>query len=357
MTLPPRETQPPAETTMRDDAAPPAARMIDLLSGSFVAQAVYVAAKLGIADRLTAGPATAATLASDLAVDESALARVMRLLVAQGVFRREATGAFANTPLSTTLVTTAEESLRDLAIWWCEEPHWRVFGHLLESVRTGQCAWPMVHGTDLFPYLAERNPALGDLFNRAMTSFSRTTIPAVLNAYDFSPCGVVADVGGGHGHLLAAILTAVPRASGILFDLPAAVGGAPEQFAAAGVADRARVVTGSFFEPLPFTADTIVLKHILHDWPDTDCMRMLERIRDAISPGGRMLVVDMVVPESDGAHFSKVCDIEMLLSAGGRERSPEEFARLFAAAGLRMTNVIPTASVVSIIEAVPEGRR
>lgn len=212
---------------MLHDPIPPAARVIDLLSGSFVAQAVYVAAKLGIADHLAAGPVTAARLARDLAVDEMALTRVLRLLVAEGVFRREASGEFANTPLSETLATGGDDSLRDLAVWWCEEPHWRVFGHLLESVRTGLPAWPVAHGTELFPYLTEVNP----------------------------------------------------------------------------------------------------------------------------------LALDMVVPDSDARHFSKVCDIEMLLAVRGRERTPEEFACLFTAAGLRLARVVPTASVVSLIEAVPEGGR
>ncbi len=340
---------------MAEQAVSASARVIEVLSGAFIAQAVYVAAKLGIADRLVAGPVTGATLARDLAVDEVALTRVMRLLVAQGIFAQAPSGEYANTPLSSTLTTGGGESLRDLAIWWCEEPHWRVFGHLLESVRTGRPAWPMVHGMDLFAYLTEANPPLGAIFHRAMTSFSGTTIPAVLAAHDFSGCGVVADIGGGHGHLLAAILAAAPHTGGILFDLPAAVAGAPEQFATAGVADRARIVTGSFFDPLPFTADTVVLKHILHDWPDDDCVRLLGRVRDALPARGRVLVVEMVVPDTDSPHFSKVCDIEMLVSVGGRERSPTEFARLFAAAGLRMTKVVPTASVVSIIEATLEN--
>lgn len=254
--------------SMADPHLPPSAQVIGLLSGSFVAQAVYVAAKLGVADRLAAGPMTAGHLARDLVVDEGALARVLRLLVAQGVFQRCLSGEFANNELSVTLMSGGDESLRDLAVWWCEEPHWRVFGHLLESVRTGRPAWPMVHGTELFPYLADTNPGIGEIFNRAMTSFSRTTIPAVLSAYDFSGAGIVANVGGGHGHLLAAILQTSREARGILCDRPPAVAGAPAQFTAAGVADRARIVKGSFFDPLPFTADTFILRHILHDWPD-----------------------------------------------------------------------------------------
>ena len=343
-----------SEHEMTDTTIPSAIRMIDLLSGSFVAQAIYVAAKLGLADHVAAGTVSPEALARELGVDVTALSRLMRLLVAHGVFRRDETGEYENTPLSTTLLSSGEDSLRDLAMWWCEEPHWRVYGHLLDSIRDGRCAWPMVHGTGLFPYLMEDNPALGELFNRAMTSFSRTTIPAVLAAYDFSRSGVVADLGGGNGHLLAAVLAANTEARGILFDLPPAVAGAPDLLEDAGVAGRSRIVTGDFFEPLPFTADTFLIKHILHDWPDDECVRMLRRVREATSEHGRVLVLEMVIPESDGPHFSKVCDIEMLVSAGGRERDMAEFGRLLSAAGLKVARVIPTASVVSIIEAVPE---
>lgn len=284
---------------MTDTPKPPATQMIDLLSGSFVAQAIYVAAKLGIADRIAAGTVSAEALARECDVDATALSRVMRLLVAHDVFRRDDAGGYVNTPLSSTLLTSRADSLRDLAMWWCEEPHWRVFGHLLDSVGNGRCAWPMVHGIGLFPYLMQVNPALGELFNRAMTSFSRTTIPAVLAAYDFSKHRVVADLGGGNGHLLAAVLAANADAQGILFDLPAAVAGAQDLLEAAGVASRSRIVTGDFFGPLPFTADMFLIKHIVHDWPDDDCVRMLRRVREAMGQHGRVLVLEMVIPGSD----------------------------------------------------------
>ena len=326
-------------------------RVIDLLSGCFHAQAVYVAAKLGIADRLAVGPATAETIARDVGVNPDALARLLRLLAMLGVFSRDGSDRYANTPMSATLIS-GPGSLRDMAIWWGEEPHWRVYGHLLDSVRTGNCGWPMVHGQDIFPYLADTNPQLGDVFNRAMTSFSATTMPAVLEAYDFAAFQIVADVGGGHGHLLAAILSAAPAARGIVFDLPSAVTGARAVLEEAGVANRARTVAGDFFEPLPFTADCFVLKHIIHDWPDTTCVRLLGEIRAAMPPDGRLLILDMVVPDDDAFHFSKICDMEMLVSAGGRERTAPEFEQLLSAAGLTINRVIATRSIVSIIEAV-----
>ena len=330
---------------------PPAAQVMQLLSGCFFAQAVYVAAKLGLADRLAAGPATAATLAHDVGADEASLARVLRLLVMLGVFHRDPAGQFANTPLSNPLRSDAPDSLRDLAIWWCEEPHWRVYGHLLESVRTGDCGWPLVHGEGIFPYLANTNPALGEVFNSAMTSFSSTTIPAVLAAYDFSAFGVVADVGGGRGHLLAAILQANREARGILLDTAATVTEASSLLEQAGVGGRAQIVPGDFFEPPTFTGDAVVLKHIIHDWPDAACIRILRGMRGALSAEGRLLILDMVVPEEDSFHFSKICDMEMLVAAGGRERTAAEFRGLLAAAGLRMTRIISTSSVVSVIEA------
>lgn len=325
--------------------------VIDLLSGSFQAQAVYVAAKLGIADRLAARPATAEAIARDVGADPDALARLLRLLAMLGVFSRDDSERYANTPMSATLIS-GPGSLRDMAIWWGEEPHWRVYGHLLDSVRTGTSSWPMVHGQDIFPYLSDTNPQLGDIFHRAMTSFSATTVPAVLEAYDFNAFQVVADVGGGHGYLLAAILSAATAARGIVFDLPSAVTGARAVLEEAGVADRARTVAGDFFEPLPFTADCFVLKHIIHDWPDTACVPLLSGIRAAMPTDGRLLILDMVVPDDDAFHFSKICDMEMLVSAGGRERTAPEFEQLLSAAGLTINRVIATRSIVSIIEAV-----
>lgn len=294
------------------------------------------------------GPATAETIAGDVSADPDALARLLRLL---GVFARDDSDRYANTPMSTTLIS-GPGSLRDMAIWWGAEPHWRMYRHLLDSVRTGTYGWPMVHGQDIFPYLADTNPQLGDVFNRAMTSFSNTTVPAVLKAYDFTAFQVVADVGGGHGHLLAAILSAATAVRGIVFDLPAAVTGARVVLEEAGVADRARTVAGDFFEPLPFTADCFVLKHIIHDWPDAACILLLGGIRAAMPPDGRLLILDMVVPDDDAFHFSKICNMEMLVSAGGRERTAPDFEQLLSAAGLTINRVIATHSFVSIIEAV-----
>jgi SAM-dependent methyltransferase len=336
---------------------PPAAQVMQLLSGCFFAQAVYVTAKLGLADRLAAGPAPAAALAQAVGADEAALARMLRLLVMLGVFQQDPAGRFTNTPLSNALRGDAPDSLRDLAIWWCEEPHWRVYGQLLESVRTGECGWPLVHGTGIFPYLADTNPALGEVFNRAMTSFSSTTIPAVLEAYDFSTFGVVADVGGGRGHLLAAILQANREARGILLDSDAALTEAAALLEQAGVAGRARILTADFFAPPKFTADAIVLKHIIHDWPDDASICILRALRGALATHGRLLILDMVVPEGDSFHLSKICDMEMLVSAGGRERTAAEFRSLLDAAGFRMTRIVPTSSVVSVIEAVPAVHR
>jgi hypothetical protein len=219
-------------------------------------------------------------------------------------------------------------------------------------VRTGKAAWKHVHGQDVVPYLFETNRELGDIFNRAMRSFSGTTIPAILEAYDFSGVGVLADVAGGYGHLLAAVLNRYPQMKGVLFDVPYVLEGAPALLEKEGVADRVELVTGDFYESVPVTADTYMLKHIIHDWYDEQNVLILKNIRASMPDDGKILIIDTVIPEGNEPHFGKILDLEMLVSPGGVERTEREFRELLAASGLRLSRIVPTKSFVSIVEAV-----
>lgn len=331
---------------------PADAQLLQLVLGAFVSSAAYAAAKLGIADMLADGPRTAADLAIQTNSDERSLYRVLRALASVGVFAESANKTFGNTPMSETLRSDHPRSTRDLTIWMGEPEHWKVWGDILYSVRTGKPCWDNVHGEPVFPYLFNTNPELGEIFNRAMTSLSHQAIRPLLEAYDFSGAGTVADIAGGYGHLLAAILAAKPDMKGILFDLAAPLAGAPKMLETYGVADRVQLVEGDFFKEVPVRADIYILKHIIHDWYDDKNQTILRNIRANMPDDGKVLIVETVVPEGNEPHYSKIIDLEMLMSPGGVERTPAEFEALLSDSGFRLTRIIPTNGPMSIIEAV-----
>ena len=331
---------------------PPDAQLLQLGMGAFISQAVYVAAKLGIADLVADGPQTIAYLAEKTASQERALYRLLRACASVGVFAETGPRTFSNTPMTEFLRSDNPRSLRDMAIWMNEEPHWRVYGNLLYSVKTGKPAWDMVHGEPVFPYLFNTNIELGEIFNRAMTSFTHQTIGPLLEVYDFSNAGMIADIAGGHGHLISAVLAANPNAKGVLFDLPTVLEGASGTLERYGVEDRVEIVEGDFFKEIPVKADIYMLKHIIHDWYEDKCQTILRNIRENMPDDGRVLIIDAVIPEDNAPHFSKVLDLEMLLSPGGVERTESEFAQLLADSGFKLERIIPTKGPNCIVEAV-----
>ena len=331
---------------------PPGAQLMNLVGACFVSQAVYVAAKLGLPDLLAENPQSVKALAEKTETHERSLYRLLRTLTSFGIFTEVEAKVFANTPMSEALITDAPNSLRDLTIWMGEEPHWRVYGEMLHSVKTGEAAWAKVHGEDVFPYLFHTNKELGEIFNRAMTSFAGQTIPAFLAAYDFSEAQVIADIAGGFGHLLAATLQKYPQAQGVLFDDRTVLEGAKNLLANEGVAERVELVGGDFFQSVPVKADIYMLKHIIHDWDDEKCVTILRNIAGEMQSEAKVLILDTVLPEGNEPHFGKVMDMEMLVSPGGIERTAEEFRQLLEDAGLKLNRIIPTQSPIGIVEAV-----
>ncbi len=345
-------TTAPNSAALTTEPLPPEAQLLQIVGGAFLSQAIYVAAKLGIADLLADGPKPVSSLAESTGTDERSLYRVLRALAGTGAFSEAEPRTFENSPVSETLRTDHPRSTRDLTIWLGEEPHWQVYGDMMHSVKTGNPAWDHVHGEPVFPYLFQTNRELGEIFNRAMTSLSHQSIPGVLAAYDLSQARTIADIAGGHGHLLAAILKANPNANGILFDLPPVLAGAPKMFDSYGVRDRAELVEGDFFSAIPVKADIYLLKHIIHDWYDDKCEKILRNIRENMPADGKVLIIETVVPEGNVPHFSKVIDLEMLVSPGGVERTATEFETLLENSGFRLNRIIPTQGMMSIIEAV-----
>jgi hypothetical protein len=340
------------QTKTAPEQLPPSAQLLGIATGVFPSAAIYVAAKLGIADLLADGPKTAAELAAATDTHEHALYRTLRSIASIGVFAESEARTFANTPMSESLCSDARDSTRDLVIWMLEEPHWRVYGELLHSVRTGETAWDKVHGAPIFESLFTTHRELGTIFNRAMTSYSLQTIPAILAAYDFSGAGKIADIGGGVGHLLGAILQKYPESNGILFEIPPVLEGAPAMLESYGVTDRVELVTGDFTESIPVKADIYLLKHIIHDWYDDKNEKILRNIRDEMPEGSKVLVIDAVVPPPGEQHFSKFLDLEMLMLPGGMERTAEEFESLLTRSEFALSRIIPTPSPISIVEAV-----
>jgi SAM-dependent methyltransferase len=331
---------------------PPDAQLLQLVSGAFLSQAVYVAAKLGLADLLADGPRTAKDLAEKTETDERSLYRVLRALASVGAFTEETDKTFSNTPMTETLKSDHPRSARDLTIWMSEPEHWKVYGALMHSVKTGKPAWDHVHSEPVFPYLFKTNTELGDIFNRAMTSYSHQSIGPVIEAYDFSGAETIADIAGGFGHLLAAVLAANPKAKGVLFDMKEVLAGAPKMLDSYGVSDRVELVEGDFFSAIPVKADIYLLKHIIHDWYDDNNEKILRNIRESMPDDGKVLIIDAVVPEGNDPHFSKIIDLEMLMSPGGVERTEAEFDELLNKSGFKLNRIIPTKGLMSIVEAV-----
>jgi ubiquinone/menaquinone biosynthesis C-methylase UbiE len=277
--------------------------------------------------------------------------RLLRALTSKKIFAELEDGTFRLTPSGELLRVGVPNSVRDVVLFMGEEWHWRVWGHLLYSVQTGKAAWEHVHGSEIFTWLAE-HPEEGEVFNRAMTAFSQSAASAIVEAYDFSGLNVLADIAGGHGRLLSGILASNPRLKGILFDQPQVIEGAGKIIERNGLSGRIELVTGDFFESIPAGADAYLMKHIIHDWDDERAVKILRNIQRVIPQGGKLLLAELVVPIGNDPHFSKIMDLEMLVSPGGRERTASEFESLFAQSSFRLTRVIPTASPLCIIEGV-----
>jgi len=326
-------------------------QMMQFIMGSFVSQAVYVAAKLGIADLLADGEKSTANLAAATQTDERSFYRLLRSLATLGVFTETSDRTFANTPLSETMLADSPTSLRPMLLMVGDPEHGRVINDLEYSVRTGKPAWEHIHGVPVFKYFFETNKELGNIFNQAMTSGSHAQIEAVLAAYDFSAIGTLADIAGGHGHLLGGIMRNYPSMKGVLFDLGVVLKGAPEMLRSYGVEDRVELVEGDFFSDIPVAADAYILKHIIHDWYDDNCEKILGCIHRSMPEGGRVLLVDAVIPTGNVPHPGKWLDLEMLIAPGGVERTAAEFETLLNNSGFRLSSIIPTQSPVSIVEA------
>ncbi|MDH5640554.1 MAG: acetylserotonin O-methyltransferase [Nitrospira sp.] len=326
--------------------------MRNLAIGYWVSRLVYVAAKLKVADLLKGRSRTVEELASAAGVQPAALYRLLRALASVGIFAETKGRRFKLTPLAATLQTGVPNSMHAWALMINEPWMWDSWNELLHGAKTGEMPFLKAHGMPIFQYLGTHPEDLA-VFGESMSSISRTENPAIAAAYKYPKVRTLVDVGGGHGSLLAAILKGNPRLKGVLFDQSAVIARAEQDqhVTAKGIAQRCRLESGNFFEGVPDGGDAYIMKYILHDWSDEDCVKILSNCRAAMNEGGRVLVVDNVIASGNAPSWGKLLDIQMLI-IGGRERTKEEFAALFAAAGLKLTRVVPTKCPLSIVEGV-----
>ena len=328
---------------------PPHAQVLDLVSGKIISKAVSLAADLALADLLIGGARPVGELAEQLNVDADALYRLMRTLESVGLFHETGEAEFENSELSEVLRSDHPQSVRAFARWYGTELHWDAWKNLDYSVRTGRPSLTREHpDSDAFEVLA-RHPQTHQIFLEAMTGFTLSEAMNIVQSFDFGAYSSMMDVGGAHGALALAIHKRHPELKLSVFDLPHVLEGA-EELKKSGL----QAVPGSFFEPIPGAVDACILKHIIHDWGDEDSATILRHCREALNPGGEILVCEMLIHSGPGHHVAKTLDLEMLAGPGGRERTEEQFAALFEKAGLRLDRVVRTPSPLAIIVGRPQ---
>ncbi|MEM7399495.1 MAG: methyltransferase [Pseudomonadota bacterium] len=322
-----------------------------LLSGKQLTYSLSGVARLGVADHMSATPKPVEEIAEAVGAHAPSLYRVMRTLASMGVFTEAPGKSFALTTSGEFLKSGIPGSLRYTAMMFGDSWTTRAYEHFTDCLRTGEDGVSKAYGQQIFDVLAE-HPEQLETFQAAMTSSSTLVGRAVVEAYDFTGIERIADVGGGHGALLASILRHYPTMQGVLFDREEIVRGVPEgQFD--GCDGRVVLEGGSFFESVPENCDAYIMKHIIHDWSDEHCRAILKLMREQLPADGRVLLCELVVPDDPGPAPAKMLDIEMLLvTVGGKERTEQEFAELFGTCGFRLTEIVRTKRPICVIEAV-----
>jgi len=326
-----------------------------LLDGYRGSAMLHAAAKLGIPDLLADRPLQSHDLARMLGADGPSLRRYLRGLVIYGICREEQDGSFGITKLGTWLQQSKRGSLRGQAIRNGEL--YDAWGSLFHTVKTGETAFDHVYKTNVWDY-RRRVPELDEYFNQSFRETAVRIARELLDAYDFSRVRTVADIGGGYGALLAAILKNSPNLKGILFDQEHVIAKAEVILKEAGICDRCRAFGGDLLTHLPEGADIYLLKSVIHDWNDSQSVRILQNCREVLKENGKVLLVERIMPvRAKQGSALVMLDLRMLMVTGGRERSENEFRALFEFAGLVVRQIIPLPSGFNVIEGVPESKQ
>ena len=327
--------------------------LMQLLYQHWRSPALYAATRLGIADALGDGTRTVTELAQATGTHASSLYRLLRALARIGVFAELDGQCFANSARSQLLRTEVSGSVSAMAGMTSGLMR-GALGELLHSVRTGQPGFEQVYGTPMWRYVSEQDPAAGAEFNAAMSQASTLVNPSLAQAADLSGVRSVVDIGGGQGGLVRALLACYPGVEqAIVFDRPCVI----DQLRvvpASPLDERVQLVAGDFFTAVPAGADAYVMKWILHDWDDAACLALLSTCRCAMTPNSRLLVIELVIDPDHSDELAYAMDLQMLVALGGKERTTAEFAALYEAAGPQLTRIIPTASMYSLIEGIPQ---
>ena len=321
-----------------------------MIAGFWMTQAIYVAVRLRIPDFLVSGPRTTEQLASDTGAHERSLFRLLRALSSSGVFHEDVDHRFSLTPLSECLLRDTPGSLASLA-WMRGDWQYRAWGDLLHNVQTGETAFDHVFDESLFEFL-RHSPEKAAIFDQGMVGVHGRETDAMLASYDFSDIQVLADIGGGNGSVLAAVLAKYPSLHAILFDRADVVDRAQANLQHAGVADRVRFIAGDFFQSIPTGADAYFLRHIIHDWDDQQAITILKNCRSVMPVGGRLLLAEFVLPDGSEPFHGKWFDLAMMVVTGGQERTELEYRRLLNTCGFAWQRMVSTTSELSVIEAV-----
>jgi len=330
---------------------PETEQLTRILMSAGLSRAVSSVAELGIADLIQTGqPQPVERLASATKTHEPSLYRLLRFMASHGLFQETQNRHFDHTPLSAALRTDAPGSYRAAA---------RMFHRLFSgwdglhhSIQTGEPGFNKVFGQPVFDYVAT-HADLGPILDAGMTSIHGYETGAMLDAYDYTGINVLADIGGGNGSLISAVLARYPNMTGLLFDLGHVVGRAEESLKASGLAGRCTVIEGSFFETIPAGADAYIFRHVIHDWTDEQSIQILSHCRKVIPASGKLLIVDCVVPSGNALSVAKDFDITMLTFPGGQERTEAEFRSLLKASGFELKSITPTSTMISVVEGTP----
>ncbi len=328
---------------------PPNVAITQMIFGFVTAKAIHVAAKLNIADLMASqGPLNSSELAAKTGAHEESIHRLLRALSSNGVFTEDQSGKFSLTPLAECLREDSPESVKATALS-AGSVFYKAYNEFPFSVQTGEDGFKKAYGMGPFEYLTN-NPEEGKIFDQMMTDFHGGETKPMVENYDFSIFKTVVDVGGGNGEVISAVLNKNPNSNGILFDLPEVIDRSGKNIEASGLNDRCTLAGGSFFESVP-TGDAYILRHIVHDWSDKDSITILNNCRKAMNPGGKVLVVEAVIPKGNDPHPFKWLDLTMLL-IGGKERTSSQFENVFSKAGLKVARIIPITPAISIVEGV-----
>jgi len=345
----PRTNMPAADTSQ---TLPPQAQLMQMAMGFTAPFLLRAAAQLRLADQLADGPKTAERLAVITGTHAPALYRLLRALACIGVFSQDESDRFALTELAKPLCSNAHGSVRTSVLSITGDLFIIPWSKLLYSVQTGQSAFDKHFGVPFFDYLTA-HPDEAAMFSDFLIGINSADAPAIAAAYDFSSCSHIADIGGATGHILATILEKHSGPRGTVFDLPHNRSGAVELIQSRGMSDRISFVSGSFFESIPAGSDLYILSHVIHDWGEAECLSILGNCHRAMSPDSRLLIVEAVLPEGNAFHPGKMLDITMLALTPGQERTESEYRALLEKANFTLKRVIPTNSMIGILEAVP----